>query len=201
MATLPALHAVQHSSSQPHSPLIIALTILFEHSHILIARLEPELVADFQDGTTISSYSELIDLTLAHIGAWDIESQAQFISGHPRIGESNKLSTLSAKEQGAQGGNPTSPDVLKRLAYLNQCYETMYPGLRYITFVNGRSRAEILEEMENAMGLEHSLSLDLPTLESLSPVDVTGGAWRSELARAIQDIGKIAKSRLKALEV
>jgi 2-oxo-4-hydroxy-4-carboxy--5-ureidoimidazoline (OHCU) decarboxylase len=196
MASLNTIHAVHTDSS-----LAIVLTTLFEHSPILISRLEPELATTFRNGLKISSYSELVELALAHIEAWDVESQTLFISGHPRIGESDKLSSLSAKEQGAQSPNPTSPEVLGRLAHLNLCYETMYPGLRYITFVNGRSRAEILEEMENAMGLEHSLSLALPALGDLIAVDVTSEAWRSELTRAIHDVGRIAQSRLKALGV
>lgn len=31
---------------------------------------------------------------------------------------------------------------------LNSLYEEMYPGLRYTTFVNGRSRAAIASELE-----------------------------------------------------
>lgn len=31
---------------------------------------------------------------------------------------------------------------------LNSLYEDAFPGLRYITFVNGRSRAEIVPELE-----------------------------------------------------
>lgn len=193
------MHTIQ--TIHMDSSLAIVLTTLFEHSPILISRLEPEVATAFRNGLKISSYSELVELALAHIEAWDIESQTLFISGHPRIGESDKLSSLSAKEQGAQNINPTSPEVLGRLAHLNQCYETMYPGLRYITFVNGRSRAEILEEMENAMGLEHSLSPASPVLGDLVAVDVTSEAWRSELTRAIRDVGRIAQSRLKALGI
>jgi 2-oxo-4-hydroxy-4-carboxy--5-ureidoimidazoline (OHCU) decarboxylase len=194
-----SMHTIQ--TIHMDSSLAIVLTTLFEHSPILISRLEPELATAFRNGLKISSYSELVELALTHIEAWDIESQTLFISGHPRIGESDKLSSLSAKEQGAQNINPTSPEVLGRLAHLNQCYETMYPGLRYITFVNGRSRAEILEEMENAMGLEHSLSPGSPVLGDLVAVDVTSEAWRSELTRAICDVGRIAQSRLKALGI
>jgi 2-oxo-4-hydroxy-4-carboxy--5-ureidoimidazoline (OHCU) decarboxylase len=200
MASLPPLQAIQ-SCSHAESPLAIALTTLFEYSPILISRLEPELATSFRSGSEISSYPDLIHLALAYIEAWDVESQAVFIKGHPRIGESDKLSRLSAKEQGAQGITPTSPEVLGRLAHLNQCYETLYPGLRYITFVNGRSRAEILGEMENAMDFVHSLSPSSPALEDLVPVDVTSEAWRSELTRAIRDVGRIAQSRLKALGI
>ena len=204
MASLPPIQAIlQGCSSHTDSSLANALTTLFEYSQILISRLEPELAASFRSGSKISSYPELIDLALAHIEAWDVESQALFIAGHPRIGESDKLSILSTKEQGlgAHRVNPTSPEVLGRLTHLNQCYETMYPGLRYITFVNGRSRAEILEEMEGVLHFEHYLSPASPVLEDLVPVDVTSEAWRSELARAIRDVGRIAQSRLNALGI
>ena len=204
MASLPPIQAIlQDCSSHTDSSLAIALTTLFEYSPILISRLEPELATSFRSGSKISSYSGLIDLALACIEAWDVESQALFIVGHPRIGESDKLSSLSAREQGlgAQRVNPTSPEVLGRLAHLNQCYETMYPGLRYITFVNGKSRAEILEEMESTMHFEHSLSPSSPVLENLVPVDVTSESWRSELNRAICDVGRIAQSRLNALGI
>ncbi|KAF8631842.1 hypothetical protein AX15_002118 [Amanita polypyramis BW_CC] len=199
MTSLPPLAAAQNSPSQPGSPLEITLTILFEHSPILISRLAPDLAVTLQRGAKISSYPELIELALAQIGAWDTESQALFISGHPRIGENRNLSELSANEQGAQRVDPTPPEVLERLAHLNLCYETVYPGLRYITFVNGRSRATILEEMESVLGLDHSLSSILPALSDLKPVHVGSEAWRSELTRAIYDVGRIAQSRLKAL--
>ena len=201
MISLPPLQTIQDSSSQPDSPLATALTILFEHSPILISRLAPDLVAAFQCGAKISSYPELIELALAQIKAWGRESQALFVSGHPRIGESKNLSSLSANEQGARGVNPTPPDVLERLAHLNLCYEAVYPGLRYIIFVNGRSRAVVLEEMETVLGLDHSLSPTVPALSDLEPVHVDSEAWRSELTRAIYDIGRIAQCRLKALRV
>lgn len=201
MASLPSVQDVQNSSSQPDSPLAVALTILFEHSPILISRLAPELVATFSEGLTLSTYAEFIDVALHHIGAWNTVSQSEFISGHPRIGESKHLSNLSAKEQGAQGLIPTPPEVLERLAYLNACYEVVYPGLRYITFVNGRTRAAILEELEGVLGLQHSLSTVEPAITDLKPVAIDGDAWRAELTRAIDDIGRIAKSRLNALGV
>ena len=75
------------------------------------------------------------------ISGWDDDLKTQFIAGHPRIGEVNGLSQLSAQEQAAKA---TPPEVLARLAHLNTCYENHYPGLIYITFVNGRSRAQIM---------------------------------------------------------
>ncbi len=133
--------------------LAAALTILFEPSPILLRVLEPQLTSQPQ-----SSYAHLVDLVLDVIDKWDLPSQLELISGHPRIGESRNLSALSAQEQGATATvDSTPPEVLGRLRHLNACYEAQYPGLRYITFVNGRSRAAIAREMEDVLGIEPSL--------------------------------------------
>lgn len=206
MSSLPSLELIRDGQSNPRSPLAEALSILFEPSPILLNTLEPQLSNHLksQPLSALTSYVHLIDLALGEIEKWDIPSRSEFISGHPRIGESRNLSNLSAAEQGATATvNPTPPEVLARLKHLNACYEAQYPGLRYITFVNGRSRAAIAEEMEDVLGTEHSHSPDKP------PVDVFGSnaydqgdeKWMSELKRAVEDVGKIAKSRLKALGV
>ncbi|KAF9480493.1 hypothetical protein BDN70DRAFT_877474 [Pholiota conissans] len=199
MPAVPALPEIQNSPSNPHSPLATALELLFEHSPVLVDVLEPQLSIVLKASPSFVSYADLVDTALSEIAKWDVEAQAEFIAGHPRIGESKNLSTLSANEQGAHAVKPTPPEVLARLAHLNACYEIKYPGLRYITFVNGRSRATIAEEMEAMLGLARSLSKEDPIIESISPVEFGSHDWRSELERAIYDIGRIAKSRLGAL--
>ncbi|KAK0188939.1 Oxo-4-hydroxy-4-carboxy-5-ureidoimidazoline decarboxylase [Armillaria mellea] len=200
MPLIPSLQQIQ--ASAPGSPLADALTILFEHSPILISNLCPQLTGILPTLPPLSSYSQLIDISLSQLGTWDAEMKAQFIAGHPRIGESKNLSKLSAKEQGATSTTAiTPPEVLARLAHLNACYEKKYPGLVYITFVNGRTRAAVAEDMEGKLGLEHSLSPHDPTLADIEPFAVGSPAWSSELDRAVVDIGFIAKSRLGALGV
>ncbi|KAG6891238.1 hypothetical protein C0995_008490 [Termitomyces sp. Mi166 len=202
MSDLPALSEISHSASGPNSPLAQSLSILFEHSTVLISRLEPQLTKFFSDSeaTPLPSYSELIDKALGLIASWDLSLQSQFISGHPRIGETKNLSSLSAKEQGGRTGvDPTPPEVLARLSHLNACYEARYPGLRYITFVNGRSRQAIAEEMEDKLGFAHSLSPDTPSVGDIESIDIENEEWVAELRRAVSDIGLIAKSRLVAL--
>lgn len=78
---------------------------------------------------------------------------------HPAIGARAGLSERSAAEQGA-GADPV---ILTELAYLNQVYEEKY-GFRFVVFVNGRPKTEILdvlrgrlertreEELETALG-------------------------------------------------
>lgn len=206
MASLPSLSDIQnHGSSSPDSPLAVTLSVLFEHSPILLSKLEPQLhdILKSQANPRIQpqSYTQLIDVSLENILGWDFPSQAEFISGHPRIGENSNLSKLSAKEQGSLGLKPTPPEVLARLAHLNALYEARYPGLRYITFVNGRSRAVIAEEMESVLGIEHGVESDQPTIDAIQPIEQGSEEWLRELNRAIVDVGKIAKSRLGALGV
>lgn len=202
MTDLPTLEGIRGGQSRPDSPLALLLSTLFESSPILVSTLEPQLASALTALPALTSYHQLIDAALAVIARWELPSQANFIAGHPRIGESKNLSNLSAKEQGATTAvAPTPPEVLARLVHLNACYENKYPGLRYITFVNGRSRAAIAEEMEDKLGLEHSLLPDEPAVYTLKPVEVGGEAWKGELERAIRDIGYIAKNRLGAMGV
>ncbi|KDQ13083.1 hypothetical protein BOTBODRAFT_188839 [Botryobasidium botryosum FD-172 SS1] len=200
MAAIPPLSSVLRSSEEPDSPLAHALSVLFEPSpallHILTPRLRSDLV--LESANPPSSYSGLIDRTLTLISAWGDDAKAGFISGHPRIGEVKNLSKLSEREQAAVA---TPPEVLRRLEHLNACYERKYPGLRYITFVNGRTRAQIVPEIEGKLGIEHSLDGDQPPLESIAPLVEGSHEWKEELERAIADIGLIAKSRLKNLGV
>lgn len=204
-APLPPLSLIVCSSPEPTSHLTNALSLLFEPSPPLTSDLVPQLESALLKSTSpITTYTQLIETALEIIRSWPDELKARFIAAHPRIGEVKSLSALSAKEQGQTGGivvHPTPPEVLARLAHLNKCYEHRYPGLRYITFVNGRSRAVIAEEMEDVLGISHSLSPDQPPVETLGVIEMGSEEWRRELYRAVEDVGKIAKSRLSALGV
>ena len=197
--TLPPLfQALTDTSGDKTGPLATALALLFEPSPVLHDALVPALAARLQAGPPLPSYPALIDAALAVLAAWPASDKAAFVAGHPRIGEVHGLSALSAREQAARAAPPA---VLARLAHLNACYERVYPGLVYITFVNGRSRAEIKDEMEDKLGLGHSLNVDEPPVESVASVQTGGDEWKRELERAVDDVGKIAKSRLQSLGV
>lgn len=66
-----------------------------------------------------------------------------------------------------------------------------------ITFVAGRTRAQIVEEMEQFLGFsaEGQPNGAVPT-----PVGPGNERWESELARAISEIGKIAQDRASKLK-
>lgn len=185
--------------------LATTVSLLFEPSPILFSKLVPQLTTSLsEDPSSVTTFTNLIDKAVESINLWDDGDKASFIKGHPRIGESHNLSKLSAKEQGGNNTNAsqaTPPEVLARLAHLNACYEHVYPDLVYITFVNGRSRAAIAEEMEDALGIEHSLDAGKPPVRELAVVEKGEMKWRSELNRAVVDVGRIAKSRLKGLNI
>lgn len=197
MSSLPPLSALRDSPADVNEALEQALAVLFEPSSTLSNHLVPQLAAAVRSADA-HTYSQLVDLAQHAMAGWDDALKAQFVGAHPRIGEVKGLSALSAREQAAAA---TPPEVLARLAHLNACYEHRYPGLRYITFVNGRTRTQVMLEMEGVLGLEHSLSVDEPEVGGVGQVSVGVPEWRGEVERAVQDVGKIAKARLKALGV
>ncbi|KAG8980076.1 hypothetical protein FRB94_010863 [Tulasnella sp. JGI-2019a] len=196
MSTLPPLSSVL----QDKDDLNTALSILFEPSPILTDTLVPQLYTQLQSATPRpSTYADVIDLAMKQIHEWQPLPKAAFIEGHPRIGEVKGLSALSNKEQ----ASPTAPTTLARLAHLNEMYERRYTGLRFVIFVNGRTRAEIVPIMESKLGIgpaEEGQELE-PSTDTVLPLDASDEAWEHELERAVHDVGLIAKARLNALGV
>lgn len=93
------------------------------------------------------------------------------------------------------------------LAHLNSVYEAVWPGLRFITFVAGRSRAVIVNEMEEKIGIPTSpqpLPDNFPTREpalgSSTVKQLTrekyGDEWKKECDRALIDVWRIGHARL-----
>ena len=67
------------------------------------------------------------------------------LNAHPAIGTTH-LSERSAAEQGGEA----DPVVMTELAYLNQVYEEKF-GFRFVVFVAGRPKAEILEVLRERL--------------------------------------------------
>lgn len=66
------------------------------------------------------------------------------LGSHPRLGAKKVESAQSQAEQAQLEG---SAEESEQLRLLNEEYEAKYPGLRYVVFVNGRSRPIIMEDM------------------------------------------------------
>jgi 2-oxo-4-hydroxy-4-carboxy--5-ureidoimidazoline (OHCU) decarboxylase len=77
------------------------------------------------------------------------------LNAHPAIGQRAGLSDRSAAEQGPD----TSTSVLDELAHLNASYEARF-GFRFVVFVNGRPKAEILDVLRERIGRTQDEELD-----------------------------------------
>ena len=202
---IPSLDEIHKSNSDDEwGALKKAVSTLFEHSPVLDEHLVPKLAS-----SAFTSYTDLIDRSATIIQSWPPVLRSSFISGHPRIGEQNpkQLSALSAAEQARYH---TPPWVIERLGWLNGVYEGRYEGLRYITFVNGRTRREVMEEMERALGVEKARgpewkdgaegsSISISKEEVGVKVQVGGVEWLEELERAVGEVILIAKDRARKL--
>jgi 2-oxo-4-hydroxy-4-carboxy--5-ureidoimidazoline (OHCU) decarboxylase len=87
------------------------------------------------------------------------DEKREVLDAHPAIGQRAGLSARSAAEQGADA----DPAVLAALAQLNADYEARH-GFRFVVFVDGRPKAEILEvlreRIDNPTGAELETALD-----------------------------------------
>ena len=80
------------------------------------------------------------------IGELSEAEKLEALNAHPAIGARAGLSARSAAEQGAD----SDPVILTELAYLNQVYEEKF-GFRFVVFVNGRPKADILEVLRGRL--------------------------------------------------
>ena len=93
------------------------------------------------------------------------------LNAHPRIGAATGLSARSAAEQ---NDGTADRDTLRTLELLNAEYERTF-GFRFVVFVNGRSRAQIVPVLqarlrrarheELATGLDDFLAIARDRLE------------------------------------
>lgn len=93
------------------------------------------------------------------------DEQVEALETHPRIGALAGLSDRSAAEQGTD----EDPAVLAALARLNKSYEEKF-GFRFVVFVNGRPRAEILSLMRERLqqGRDEELAAGLDELVAIA---------------------------------
>lgn len=80
------------------------------------------------------------------VASLDEEVKVEALAAHPAIG-ARALSARSAAEQGTDA----DPVVLSELRYLNQVYEEKF-GFRFVVFVAGRPKREILEVLRERIG-------------------------------------------------
>ncbi len=84
-----------------------------------------------------------------------LDEKREILDAHPAIGQRSGLSARSAAEQGADA----DPSVLSELEALNAAYEARH-GFRFVVFVAGRSKSEILEVLRERIGRPTDVELE-----------------------------------------
>ena len=118
----------------PRQLTVDQLAELFEGRTRLVERL-----AEIEDPLGRAAEATLV--ALSH------EEKVEALKAHPAIGQRTGLSARSAAEQGADA----DPAVLSELASLNRAYEERF-GFRFVVFVAGRPKSEILEVLRERIG-------------------------------------------------
>jgi 2-oxo-4-hydroxy-4-carboxy--5-ureidoimidazoline (OHCU) decarboxylase len=83
------------------------------------------------------------------------EEKLRALDAHPAIGQRTGLSARSAVEQ----GDDAEQAVLDELERLNGEYEARF-GFRFVVFVDGRSKSEILDVLRMRIGRTREQELD-----------------------------------------
>ncbi|KAF2453223.1 Oxo-4-hydroxy-4-carboxy-5-ureidoimidazoline decarboxylase [Lineolata rhizophorae] len=158
-APLPSLSALP---TAPRSSQTALLDALFEPSPAMHALALP-LLAHPPPPSSLAALVLSVQgalMTLAANADYDPARRDMLedvLGAHPRLGAANAgLSEESRREQAAMEaaaavGPPPGEDERRReadeLARLNAEYERAFPGMRYVVFVNGRPRADIMRDM------------------------------------------------------
>lgn len=153
--TLPSIESLPDLSQQAQTEV---LDNLFEPCHTLQALLRSGDI--FR--RTFCSYNEFIEQARLELlgllaraeslkdGQQYDSRVSEIIAAHPRLGAPRadqpqaQLSEHSLAEQKSMQG---SAEEAAKLTELNEVYEKKFPGLRYVVFVNGRSRASVMQNL------------------------------------------------------
>lgn len=122
-------------------------------------QLTVEELAELFEGRTrfverLAERADPLEIAPVVIAGLSEDEKLEALDAHPAIGAGN-LSSRSAAEQGADA----DPAVLAELAELNRDYEERF-GFRFVVFVNGRPKSEILEVVRGRIERTRDEELD-----------------------------------------
>ncbi|KAI0594863.1 Oxo-4-hydroxy-4-carboxy-5-ureidoimidazoline decarboxylase [Biscogniauxia sp. FL1348] len=155
----PSLPPISSLPTADAETIISALDTLFEpspdiHALALPAIQQQQQVPGSPSTAPFTSYAALIQ----HVGAQLFQLAAaperdqaatlhRILGSHPRLGAKKVDSAQSQAEQAQLNASTGGADEAAQLRALNDEYEARFPGLRYVVFVNGRSRPAVMENM------------------------------------------------------
>jgi len=143
------------------------LAMLFEGAPRFVDRVSALAAEGWDD---LFTQAEWTALTMPE------DEQIELLNSHPRIGAvPSSVSALSYREQGYDR-DPGTGELQEQLDGLNDNYEARF-GFRFVVFVNGRSRADIADVMEQHLDADRT----------------------REKMRALRDVIEIARSRASKL--
>lgn len=126
-----------------------------ERAPALADRLASEAPFETVDDVILRARALLDEMTIGE--------RIAVLNAHPRIGaDPRSLSKDSRREQGTE-----DPAVASELARLNEEYERQY-GFRFVVFVAGRGRAQIVPFLRERLGREREDELLTGTGEFLA---------------------------------
>lgn len=142
---LPHVGSIQGLPAEERAAI---LDLLFEPSTQLHTLSVPLLHEQ-----SFSSYADLISAVGVQLielsespSSSDTAWLESILGSHPRLGAKKVESAQSQAEQAQLQGTSEESEQLRSL---NEEYEKKYPGLRYVVFVNGRSRPVIMDDMRS----------------------------------------------------
>lgn len=164
------LPSVEQLNGASRDEFAAALAPLFEGAPRFLGRLA--------DARPFSSEEDLFTSARSVAATMPEDDQVELLGAHPRIGaRPEAVSAMSHAEQGY--GAPQADDdrgTAARLRELNERYEARF-GFRFVIFVAGRPRRDIVPLIERALDADRN----------------------AELQRGLGDVVSIAEDRLAKL--
>jgi len=164
----------------------------------------PRFIARLAEARPFETEDDLWATARAVARSMPIDEQVELLNAHPRIGaDPAVMSRASVAEQGYDTNDAASADphvravpdervwVDAELAALNEAYEERF-GFRFVVFVAGRPRAEILPLLERAAaadpdeelrrGLDDAVYIAMDRMASLRGPEPMREAYREAIA-------------------
>ena len=138
----------------------------------------PRFLRRLADARPFETEEELFAAARATARGMPEEEQIELLDVHPRIGaDPSSVSDLSRREQGFDEASPDDQAwVGEELLALNEAYESHF-GFRFVVFVAGRPRSEIIPIIERALHADRD----------------------EELRRGLDDVVLVAAERMQRL--
>jgi len=145
-AESPKIPEIAELNALPADAFAASLAPLFEGAQRLLGRVAEE--RPFETDAELLAAAHEVAISMPE------DERVELVEAHPRIGaDVDTVSELSRDEQGYDEEADEDTETARayeELAMLNEIYERQF-GFRYVVFVAGRSKAEIVPLLEHAL--------------------------------------------------